>query len=97
MTTNPKQSFLFPKQSAPAAEGQSLVSLDDREHEQLQSTLKGIVQVFLESVEPNFSQPWTKDLPSSSAGILFQHHCRHFNNSMSQELDLLWMFDSNWL
>jgi S1-C subfamily serine protease len=51
--------------------GEQLVALNDAEHKDLQNSLKGIVQVFLQAVEPNFSEPWTKSLPESSSGSGF--------------------------
>lgn len=49
----------------------SLVALNDAEHKSLKESLKGVVQVFLQAVEPNFSEPWTKSLPVASSGTGF--------------------------
>jgi S1-C subfamily serine protease len=45
--------------------------LDDEEHRLFTNSLNGVVQVFLQSVEPSFVQPWTKDMPESSTGTGF--------------------------
>ena len=47
------------------------ISLEEAALELLAKTLRGVVQVFTNSVEPSFSQPWTKDLPEASTGSGF--------------------------
>lgn len=47
------------------------ISMEEAALELLAKTLRGVVQVFTNSVEPSFSQPWTKDLPEASTGSGF--------------------------
>jgi len=49
----------------------SFSALDEAEHRQLNDSLKGVVQIFLSEVQPNFVQPWTKSMPNSGTGSGF--------------------------
>lgn len=55
----------------------SFTSLNDDEHELLSNQLRGVVQVFLNEVEPNFMQPWTKSMPESGTGSGFVINIQH--------------------
>ena len=45
--------------------------LEDEEHDALQRLRRGIVQIFVSSVENLWEQPWAKDVPSSCTGSGF--------------------------
>lgn len=70
MSTEFVQRVLAPGKPKRSSTGE-LIPLNDAEHKDLQNSLKGIVQVFLQAVEPNFTEPWTKSLPESSSGSGF--------------------------
>lgn len=64
------QRVLAPAKAKRSSTGET-IALNDSEHKELQNSLKGIVQVFLQAVQPNFTEPWTKSLPESSSGSGF--------------------------
>ncbi len=58
--------------------GVHIPSMDlEDEHFEMFNNLPGIVQIFNNAVEPNFSQPWTKELPVSSMGSGFIVDMKH--------------------